>query len=290
MITDAFWRSKSLRNILKEGGHAPALVAAYLVTNEFSKKLGCYLLDRVMMESRLGLSRHQSLMAFTVLHEDGFAFWDEPWVWIPNMLKWARGTGRIVLTDPVVEEAIADYNRLPADCPYKGDVWQHFQNVLPLGDKPNADPDDPAGSFALTPLSAKEGLLGPSFDQQMFDRWWSAYPKKHGKRAAWQEWFKLRPDKPTVDRWLIVLEQQKRSREWLKEGGQFIPDPERYLKRGRYDDTVIERPFVDDKQTATALALGNWVNKRRNDDNRDVLPGDRQVVRRLRQAPERSED
>jgi hypothetical protein len=65
-----------------------------------------------------------------------------------------------------------------------------------------------------------------------FDQFWSAYPKKAGKKAAIKEWQKA-TDKPAIEVILKAIEDQKKSRKWV-EG--FILDPERWIKRGCWTD------------------------------------------------------
>lgn len=40
----------------------------------------------------------------------------------------------------------------------------------------------------------------------------------------------------SFDKVLAAVEQQKRSEQWQKDGGQFIPHPATWLNQGRWDD------------------------------------------------------
>lgn len=70
-----------------------------------------------------------------------------------------------------------------------------------------------------------------------FDEFWSAYPKKVGKGEARKafakvpksEWAKLVP----------AVESQKKSRQWQKDDGQYIPNPATWLNQGRWDDVLF---------------------------------------------------
>ncbi len=70
----------------------------------------------------------------------------------------------------------------------------------------------------------------------LFDRFWNAYPKKKGKESARRAWEKLRPDVALCRVMAEALERQKRSRDWRKEGGQFIPYPATWLNGRRWED------------------------------------------------------
>lgn len=66
-----------------------------------------------------------------------------------------------------------------------------------------------------------------------FERFWSLYPKKKSKGAAWKAWRKLRPP---IDAVLNALSWQRISAEWRKDGGEFIPHPASYLNATGWED------------------------------------------------------
>lgn len=77
--------------------------------------------------------------------------------------------------------------------------------------------------------------LKPSREPVGFAEFWSAYPKKVGKGAAETSWKKLRPDLATC---LTALSIAKTSRDWLKENGQYIPNPATWLNQRRWEDSA----------------------------------------------------
>jgi hypothetical protein len=68
-----------------------------------------------------------------------------------------------------------------------------------------------------------------------FDQFWLAYPKKVGKGAAEKAFAKARLNGhlPEV---LKSIEVQKRSEQWQKDGGQYIPNPATWLNQKRWED------------------------------------------------------
>ena len=72
-----------------------------------------------------------------------------------------------------------------------------------------------------------------------FERFWMAYPKKVGKDAAQRAWQKIKAPSDTLDAILHALTWQTRSEQWVRDGGQYIPNPATYLNQGRWKD---ERP------------------------------------------------
>jgi len=76
----------------------------------------------------------------------------------------------------------------------------------------------------------------PKGDGGGFDIFYSAYPKKKSKAEAMKSWKKLNPSSELLEEILAALEWQKRTPNWQKEGGQFIPHPSTYLNNRRWED------------------------------------------------------
>ncbi len=74
--------------------------------------------------------------------------------------------------------------------------------------------------------------------KEAFEKFWAAYPKKTAKQQAIKAWQKLNPDKVLINAILSSLEQQKRSVQWTKDGGQFIPYPATWLTGRRWEDKL----------------------------------------------------
>ena len=72
-----------------------------------------------------------------------------------------------------------------------------------------------------------------------FDIFYQAYPKKRGKAVAQKAWSKI---KLTPDLYLKIINAlniQKKSHDWKKSNGQYIPYPSTWLNQQRWDDEVI---------------------------------------------------
>jgi hypothetical protein len=79
-----------------------------------------------------------------------------------------------------------------------------------------------------------------------FARFWSEYPKKVAKPDAVKAWAKLEPDDVLTASILVALERQKKSGQWHKDGGQYIPNPATWLNKRRWEDepaVSIPQPF-----------------------------------------------
>lgn len=84
-----------------------------------------------------------------------------------------------------------------------------------------------------------------------FEQFWSAYPKKTGKGAAWSSWKKQKPEIHSI---LSTLSWQTKSTQWTKDNGQFIPMPTTYLNQRRWEDVP-----EGDIKTQGKFNLGQWI-------------------------------
>ena len=90
-----------------------------------------------------------------------------------------------------------------------------------------------------------------------FAEFWQAYPKKVGKGAALKAYGKIKPNAQLHKKMLAAIEEQKRSEQWQKENGQFIPNPSTWLNQSRWED---ELPTVQPKASNT-LTPGGYRRK-----------------------------
>jgi uncharacterized protein YdaU (DUF1376 family) len=87
-----------------------------------------------------------------------------------------------------------------------------------------------------------------------FDQFWACYPKKTGKDAALRAWQKAR-NKPDLALILEAVRQQRTSMQWLKDGGQFIPNPATWINQGRWGDEPVDMPQVSEKNARSLGAI-----------------------------------
>ena len=74
----------------------------------------------------------------------------------------------------------------------------------------------------------------------LFDRFWSAYPKKKAKVNAEKAFAKLKVDESLLSVMLSAIEKQKQSDQWQKDNGQYIPYPSTWLNARRWEDSETE--------------------------------------------------
>lgn len=79
---------------------------------------------------------------------------------------------------------------------------------------------------------------GPSVQDIRFQQFWLVYPKKVGRLAALRVWGRLRPDEELHNRILAAVAKQAESVQWQRDNGAYIPNPETWLRQGRWDDEL----------------------------------------------------
>lgn len=75
----------------------------------------------------------------------------------------------------------------------------------------------------------------------LFESFWKAYPKKVGKGAAEKAWQKIKPSERLLNEMVEAIQKQRTSKEWIKEDGQFIPNPATWLNQKRWED-CLDKP------------------------------------------------
>lgn len=78
-----------------------------------------------------------------------------------------------------------------------------------------------------------------------FSWFWSEYPKKHHKADAEKAWKKIKADPEKTDLILEALFRHRRTRQWQKDNGQFIPNPATWLNRRSWEDVLTDADFAD---------------------------------------------
>ena len=71
-----------------------------------------------------------------------------------------------------------------------------------------------------------------------FLKFWSIYPRKKSKGQAWKTWNKLNGQMPTMEKLVEIIESMKKSPDWLKDGGKYIPHPSTWLNATGWEDEV----------------------------------------------------
>lgn len=71
--------------------------------------------------------------------------------------------------------------------------------------------------------------------EEEFEQFWAAYPRKENRKRAFEAFKKIQEPLETL---LGAIEAQKRSDQWRKENGRFIPHPATWLNGERWKDCL----------------------------------------------------
>jgi len=77
-----------------------------------------------------------------------------------------------------------------------------------------------------------------------FELFWGEYPRKTGKGKARESFLKIKPSLELTDKIITAVQNQKKSEQWLREKGQFIPHPATWLNQERWDDEIEGTPVL----------------------------------------------
>ena len=98
----------------------------------------------------------------------------------------------------------------------------------------------------------------PPGDDDGFDAFWKAYPRKVGKGKAREKWRKLKPSAALREKIMAAVAAQINSEQWAKDGGAYIPNPLTWLNQDRWDDELPPRQLDSAQPLATSPAFDKW--------------------------------
>lgn len=130
----------------------------------------------------------------------------------------------------------------------------HFKeadSTIPAPGKTSASPGN-SGTSRADSLNPPTDSLNPPTSQQprasddalneRFAVFWLSYPNKKSKGKAEKSWKRIKPDEQLHDRILHALERAKKSEQWCKDGGKFIPHPATWLNAKGWEDEHSPQP------------------------------------------------
>ncbi len=71
-----------------------------------------------------------------------------------------------------------------------------------------------------------------------FEEFYAAYPRRVGRAKAEQAWRAIKPDDTLRARIMAAIAQHKKSEQWSKDNGKFIPHPTSWLHGKRWEDEL----------------------------------------------------
>ncbi len=263
-VAPTIWTSNTGREWRRLGRDYQVL-GHYLITNPHANAYGLYYLPMVIVVEETGIDRETCGNALRTFAAQEYAYYDErsEWTWIRNMA--ARQMG-ITATPSPREPRVVGVRRWYASCapnPFLGPFYDHYHDTFGLESKRDG------GAWKLAPRVVDGALVnGRAQAAELFERWFTHYPKPSGKKAALDEWLSISPlpDEAFTEKCIEAVERQKRSRGWLKAGGQYIPEPDKWLHKGRWDDVAPDLPNVSEDDADRLATYGDWIGGPGGDD------------------------
>lgn len=133
----------------------------------------------------------------------------------------------------------------PTDRTGQNDLIDTTYSDLPLFNK-NTDSTD----ISISDSTLQIPLISPEEKMKLlFDEFWAAYPRKDDKKRAWLKFKAIKNLEKVFPDIMADVENKKKSEQWNKNGGQFIPMPSTYLNNERWNDeeTVTRQDEIESK-------------------------------------------
>ena len=143
---------------------------------------------------------------------------------------------------PIDYEQTTD--RPPADRNKNAKNIENAKNIPPYSPPKGAETEESTASSGEGLTVEKAGGAAETADHPMtrmddsFTRFWDAYPRKVAKQEAAKAWSKIKVDEALQGRILAALDAQKKSDQWTRENGKYIPHPATWLRGRRWEDEI----------------------------------------------------
>jgi len=134
------------------------------------------------------------------------------------------------------------------------------ENEVLDGNNPSDSEETPASSIPKESKGeekkSKKSKKEKTFmTKEDFENFWKEYPKKQSKQKAQEKFLKLpREHLPKI---LQAIREQKKSTEWQKDGGQFIPHPTTWINAKRWEDDISSYNFSHGKNQSNSGHSGH---------------------------------
>lgn len=179
--------------------------------------------------------------------DEGRAEWDEPiikaQIFPTDRLNIGKLLNELVETGSIVKYGksghtylcIPDWDQLQSPKnPYKSKLPSPMDEgvtVSPLMEKRGRSARPLLMDTLMDTLMDRKGQLSA-----LFEKFWKAYPRKRSKGDAEKSFYKINPSTELVDIMIGKHKEATQTKDWQKEGGQYIPYPATWLNRKGWED------------------------------------------------------
>jgi len=139
----------------------------------------------------------------------------------------------------------------------KDSVLPPFNGVLTVNNTLINNDTQSSGESDPISLSESKSLL-----KNKFEIFYKSYPKKKAKIEAEKAFSKLNPDDTLLNAMLSAIDKAKKSEDWMKDKGRYIPYPATWINAKRWlDEETESHPLagtISDKTIRTVEMLDDW--------------------------------
>ena len=196
----------------------------YFISNEHTSLCGIYEIPLRVMAFETGLDVDMLKKILGRFERDNKIMYRDGWIAIKNFIK------NQVKNPSVLEGIDRELTDVPSEL--KG-----YINTPSIQTDPTLTPDK-LSKVKLSKVLSKE-------DEENFEKFWTEYPKKIAKKEAKKAFVKVCPiDETSL---MTGLAKWKKSEQWTKDKGRFIPHPTTWLNQERWNDEVEIKTEINSK-------------------------------------------
>lgn len=122
-------------------------------------------------------------------------------------------------------------------------TWQPIGNQMATQDRLDKDRLDKNRldyNITLCANDTTENVEVVSEIDRLFNEFWSEYPKKINKKGCYTSFKRIKNLKNEMPLIMSALSKLKKTQQWTKDNGQFIPNPQTFINQERWKDEHIE--------------------------------------------------
>lgn len=183
---------------------------------------GFYEVDNRMISFLTGLNEQEIIAAFKGLIRGYLGAKGTGWIWIKNFLRHQKNLPLNPANNAhkhIIELIKSQMQRFEENAEFKGLISAPNQGLL-------------------SPIGKGKVKVRSVLDGESFEKFWKIYPKKKSKGDAEKWWAANKPTDELLKTILESVEKLKKTDEWLKDGGKFIPYPTSWLNsKGWLDES-----------------------------------------------------
>lgn len=142
----------------------------------------------------------------------------------------------------------------PPIIPHEGDGGAGIENSFPsapqeLPNNSNEDPKSPPkasmkGDKPKKPRRRRVWKATADHEPEIFEAFWTSYPRKDGRQEAIAAWDNLKPNRETIAAMARGLKAAKESVKWTKDNGQYIEYASTWINNFRWENQGVDRSQI----------------------------------------------